>query len=506
MSVIDYLYYFVPLFVFAAIFELIHFLPFARRITEKGVYEKMYSVIMVFLFSFLVFETAFLVELFFESQSLHKLLELIAMSVVLFETVTVLRKSIIELQITAVTNEILERSEKRYRHLIETMNDGFWIIDENRITSRVNKKTSEMLGYSAAEMVGKDVMSFLDKKAQALVKEHLMMRPKGQSSTYEIEFTKKDGSKLPAVISASPLFDEDGGFKGSFAILTDISQRKKMEEEITSYSHNLKAMVEERTKDLSQARDSLVNMLEDLTDSKEKLVKAYDELKDVDRLKTDIISNISHELRTPITVAKSAIELTREEEDQKEIDRYLSMCEKGLTRLNDLVENLVDVSSLYKGRYIVTGIAVDVGATIKEVLRDFEITARERNIEINYKANKKIPKAKGDIKAIKRALANLIDNSIKFNRKGGKIDVEVRRTGEFIQISVKDTGIGIEPQYKEKIFEPFYQVDPSTTRKFGGTGIGLALVKSHIEAQKGRLWFESIPGKGSTFFVKLPIA
>jgi PAS domain S-box-containing protein len=506
MSVIDYLYYLVPLFAFAAIIELMHFLPFAKRITEKKVYEKMYSVILVFLFSFLVFETAFLVELFFEIQSLQKLLELTAMSIILFETVTVLRKSITELQITAVTNEILERSEKKYRHLIETMNHGFWMIDENRITTRVNNKTSEMLGYSPAEMIGKDAMSFLDKSSQVLAEEHLKRGHKGKSSTYEIEFIKKDGSKLPVVISASPLFEEDGGFKGSFAILTDISNRKKMEEEITAYSHNLRAMVDERTKDLSQARDSLVNMLEDLTDSKEKLVKAYDDLKDVDRLKTDIISNISHELRTPITVAKSAIELTREEEDQAEIDRYLTMCENGLTRLNDLVENLVDVSSLYKGRYVVTGIPLDVDTTIKEILKDFEIISKERNIKIDYKANEKMPKLKGDIKAIKRALANLIDNAIKFNSEGGKIEVEARRTGEFIQISIKDTGIGIEPQYKEKIFEPFYQVDPTTTRKFGGTGIGLSLVKSHIEAQKGRVWFESIPSKGSTFFLKLPVA
>jgi PAS domain-containing protein len=81
------------------------------------------------------------------------------MSIILFETVTVLRKSITELQITAVTNEILERSEKKYRHLIETMNHGFWMIDENRITTRVNNKTSEMLGYSPVEMIGKDAMS-----------------------------------------------------------------------------------------------------------------------------------------------------------------------------------------------------------------------------------------------------------------------------------------------------------------------------------------------------------
>jgi PAS domain S-box-containing protein len=506
VQILDFAYFFVPVFAFTAIIELLHFLPFAKNVTEKRIYEKMFPTLTVFLFSFLIFELAFLVEVFLESKELHKILELASMTIILFWAVLVVRKNVIELEITNAKKSLLEKSEKRYKNLIETMNDGFWSIDENRITATVNQKTEKMLGYTTKEMIGKDVMHFLDRKAQAEVKQRLKERKKGASETYEIEFTKKDGSKLPVVLSASPIFDEKGVFKGSFAVLTDISERKKMEEEIKSYSEGLETMVEDRTNQLKQTRDSLVNMLEDLTESKKYLAKAYDDLKDIDRLKTDIISNISHELRTPITIAKSALELTREEEEPEETGRFLTMCENALTRLNDIVGNLVDVSSIYKGRFVVSVKALEVERVIKKVIRDFKPAAEKKKIKFNFSVEEPVPKVKADEKSITRALINIVDNSIKFSKEGGRVDVNVKSQDEFVQISIKDSGIGIPKQYLSKVFEPFYQIDPTTTREFGGTGIGLSLTKSHIEAQGGKVWAEGSRRKGAIFYVKLPVA
>lgn len=503
MDILDFLYFFVPVFGFAALVEMLHFLPFLRWITEKRVYERMYSAMVVFLIAFLVFEAAFLVDLYHGSKALHQVLEIAAMSIVLLETVIVVRRSVTELQVVSVTKEVLERSEKKYRSLIETMNDGFWTLDENLITTMVNNKMGKMLGYSMEEMVGKSVMFFLDKGAQAEVKKQNKLRPKGISSTYEVEITKKDGTKLPVLVSASPIFDEKGNFKGSFAVVTNISKLKEMQKEINGYSKNLEKMVEGRTRELTLARDSLVNMLEDLTESKKQLEVGYGELKDVDRVKTDIISNVSHELRTPITIAKSSIELM-DEEDTKEQKKLLAMCENALSRLNEMVENLVNISVIYKGRFVPAREPVDITTAIKAVLQNLTAVAKEKEIELKYMPKDDLPKAKGDKKAIEGVLFSLIDNAIKFNKKGGKVEVKAEKKEGVVQISVKDTGIGIAPEDKERIFEPFFQLDSSTTREYGGTGIGLTLIKAHVEAQKGRVWVESVPGKGSTFFFTLP--
>jgi signal transduction histidine kinase len=273
-----------------------------------------------------------------------------------------------------------------------------------------------------------------------------------------------------------------------------------------SYSKDLEARIEKRTEELTLARDSLAKMLDNLTNSKQDLARAYDELKDMDRLKTFIIANISHELRTPITIAKSAIELTREETEPEERENFLSMCENALLRLNNIVENLVDISDVYRGHYVPTSESLNLKSIISDILQDYTSDAQKKKIKIHLITKDAMPKIIGDKKAVSRALSNLFENAIKFNRKSGDIEVKVSRVGEFVHVSFRDTGIGIPEQYMDKIFEPFYQIDPSTTRKFGGTGIGLALVKALIEGQKGRVWVESKLGEYSIFFISLPIA
>jgi signal transduction histidine kinase len=273
-----------------------------------------------------------------------------------------------------------------------------------------------------------------------------------------------------------------------------------------SYSKDLEKMIEERTKELTQARDSLSKMLEDLTSSKQDLVRAYDELKEMDRLKTFIITNISHELRTPMTIAKSAIELTRDETETKSKEKFLTMCENALLRLNDIVENLVEISDVYRGHYVPASEPLDLQSIISEILQEYAFDAKKKNIKLNLLSEDALPNVIGDKKAVSRAFANIVENAIKFNHDEGRVEIGVSRVGEFVQASVGDTGIGIPEKYIDKIFEPFYQIDPSTTRKFGGTGIGLALVKSFIEGQNGHVWVESKLGEYSTFFVKLPVA
>ncbi len=506
MNLLDLLYYLVPLFTFAALIEIIHFLPYVKIIATKEVYESIFPISTPFLLSFLIFDASFIVEIFFHDKALHKLFEAGAMTLVLITTVVVVRRNLSDLQVSRATRAVAEKEHKKYKGLIEKMNDGFWSIDNKGITNMVNHKMGEMLGYRRNELLGQKITDFVDESEQIKLKRQEEMRPKGVSSTYEINLTKKDGSNIPVIVSAAPIFDDDGRFRGSFAIVTDVSRIKEMEEELKDYSKNLETRVEKRTEELLKARDSLVNILEDLTNSKKELAEAYDELKDVDRLKTDILSNISHELRTPITIAKSSIELTRGEADRKEIDLFLDMCENALNRLNDLIENLVDISSIYKGTFVASGKTADLDRVLKTVLGHFKTQLDDKQISMSYPKQISHPLIKADEKMVSRVLTNLMDNAVKFNKKGGKITIKTKKADNHVEMSIWDTGIGIDPKYMDKIFEPFYQIDPTTTREFGGTGIGLALVKAHMEALKGRVRLESAPGKGSTFYLEFPIS
>ncbi|RMF91091.1 MAG: PAS domain S-box protein [Methanobacteriota archaeon] len=502
---LDLVYFLVPLFAFAALIELFHFLPYMKGVTEKVFFERAYPAAVVLLASMLVFELSFAAELFLGSEVLHRLLEILSMAIILYETELEVRGSSEELQRMSATKEVLERSEKRYRQLIETMNDGFWAIDGKGVTTMVNDKLAEMLGYPVKEITGRNVMSFVDERSQGRLKKELEKRSRGAASRYELELTRKDGSKLPVLVSASPLFDEAGRFLGSFAVITDISRQKEMERRIRDQARDLEATVEERTKDLSLAKDSLMNMLEDLTLSKKELELAYEELKGIERIKTDIISNVSHEFRTPVTIAKSAIDLIREEEDPEEREHLLAMCENALTRLNELVDNLVDVADVYRGRYVLEKRKVDINRVIRQSMDNLRFRALEKNVTLSYTADGDLPEVIGDERSLRQILYNLIDNAIKFNRKGGRVEITAAKKEGSIEISVKDTGIGIQPEYTEKIFEPLFQIEATTTRRYGGTGIGLAVVKNLVAAHRGRVWVESTPGKGSTFRFTLPL-
>ena len=506
MNIEGLLFFFVVAFSFAAIVEIIHFIPLAKGITDREIYEKMFSVALVFLVSFLFFESAFFLEYFLDESALSKLPLMAAMGLVLAETAVVLRKNTTDLQITRATKEIVERSEKRYKNLIDTMNDGFWMIDEKHVTTQINQRVSEMLGYSEEEMLGKKVMDFVDSPSQATLKDHLEKRRRGMSTTYEVVFVQKNGGRLSTMVSASPLYDDKGSFAGSFAIITDITRRVELEKKIREYSYDLEEMVEERTKELTHAKDALAKMLDDLSESKKDLAQAYDDLKDMDRLKTYIISNISHELRTPITIAKSAIELIRDKPTPDERERFFSMCENALARLNDLVENLVEISSIYKGSYVASQRVIDIDSVVRDAIKEVKFMASQRDIKILFTPQETGSYVMADPKAVNRAVSSIIDNAIKFNRKGGRIEITTKRVGDYREIAFSDTGVGIPEKYRTKVFEPFYQVDPSTTRRFGGTGIGLALVKAHIEGQNGQVWVADNEGEGSTFYIKLPLA
>jgi len=237
------------------------------------------------------------------------------------------------------------------------------------------------------------------------------------------------------------------------------------------------------------------------------LQQALQRVSELNQLKANFISNISHELRTPLTHIKGYIELLISEslgpiaDEQK---HALQVSQQASGNLEGLIEDLIMVSLASRGELIVKLDDMDICRIVSLTVKSFQDKAQHREIELKANIDEDTPFVQGDSQQIGWVLGQLIDNGIKFTSTGGSVKVGLQREGEnLVIVSVTDTGIGIGPSQQKDIFEPFHQVDGSSTRRYGGTGLGLSLVRQIVEAHGSMIEVQSEEGRGSTF--KFPL-
>jgi len=289
---------------------------------------------------------------------------------------------------------------------------------------------------------------------------------------------------------------------------------KAAKEKLEEYSKTLEQKVEERTltlqekvTELTDARTALINMMEDVETANKFLRDSVSRLKEVDRMKDQLLSNVSHELRTPITIVKSALELMQDDEVTEEQEKLITMSKNNLNRLDALVGDLLYFS---KGEEEIPDEeleSVSMKNLVDEAVAGMSHMAQTNKVVINTSVAKNLPSIEASRQRLLQVFTNLLGNGIKFNKENGSITVRAShiKGDDKVSVSVSDTGVGIHEKELNKIFERFYQIDGSTSRKYGGTGLGLAITKNIIDAHGGELWVESTVGKGTTFYMTLPI-
>jgi signal transduction histidine kinase len=237
------------------------------------------------------------------------------------------------------------------------------------------------------------------------------------------------------------------------------------------------------------------------------LNEALTRLSELSQMKANFISNISHELRTPLTHVKGYLELLVTESlgDISEDQRHaLQVSQRAAGKLEKLIEDLIMFSLSSRGEMSMKLEKADLGRVISLAVKSAEGRAEERGVQVTISAPDDLPPVQADSGKIGWVLGQLLDNAIKFTPSGGSVQVTARADGNnLVQVSVIDTGIGIPPARLSEIFEPFHQLDGSSTRRYGGTGLGLSLVRQIIEAHGSMLDIQSEEGKGSTF--KFPL-
>ncbi len=236
------------------------------------------------------------------------------------------------------------------------------------------------------------------------------------------------------------------------------------------------------------------------------LQEALNKLAELDKLKSNIIANISHELRTPLTHIKGYQELLLAGamgELNPDQDSTLKTIRKSTERLERLIEDLINFSQVSNGEMALNRIRLDLPKIVQNVLAHSSNKADDKQISLGSQVDENLPVILADEEKISWVIMQLLDNAIKFTPAQGEVKVEVISRIGRVGIAVVDNGIGIPAEKISEIFEPFHQLDGSSTRRYGGTGLGLSLVKQIIEAHHSMIHVSSEPGKGSRFEFEL---
>ncbi|MBX9257939.1 response regulator [Desmonostoc muscorum CCALA 125] len=374
-----------------------------------------------------------------------------------------------------LVEESLQKSEARYRRIVDTSYEGIWTIDSQGRTEFVNQRMSQMLGYAAEEMLGRFIFDFIDVVDGIDTAEKLQWFKKQDSDLKEGRWRCKDGSYIWTLISARAIFNEQHEFLGAIAMLTDITDRKRTEEE----------------------RDRLLQ--------REKLARA--EAEAANRIKDEFLAVLSHELRSPLNPILGWAKLLQSRKfNETALKKALETIERNAKLQAQLIEDLLDVSRILQGKLNLNMASVDLASTIEAAMETVRLAAEAKTIHIETMLDSRVGKVLGDSARLQQIVWNLLSNAVKFTATGGQVNVQLECIDADAQITVSDTGKGIKSDFLPHVFDYFCQGDNTTTRKFGGLGLGLAIARHLVEMHGGTIWVQS-PGEnqGATFTVRLPL-
>jgi len=355
----------------------------------------------------------------------------------------------------------LADSEEKFRLIVNSTNDAIYVSqrgeDEQVRIIEVNQTISEMLGYSRQEMRQMHPRELVSAKGLEKSMAKLRLLDEQKHVVYESEFSAKTGKKIPVEVGARLFMYK--GIRTIVSVIRDISERKQAE----------------RVLDATQQR----------------LVRA-EKLAAIGQL----ASGIAHELRNPLAVINNAayyLKMRIGGED-KSVDKHLGIMEREVFRSSGIIAGLLDFARTREPRLE----QVELSSFVDEIMSKLSMP---RGINLLFDNQAKDIKMAIDAEQIKRVLLNLISNAIQAMPSGGELSIQIRPNDGYVELDVSDTGAGIEQKYRSRIFEPLF----TTRSDKGGTGIGLSICKSIVDAHHGTIKLKSQVAKGTTFTVKLPI-
>jgi len=238
------------------------------------------------------------------------------------------------------------------------------------------------------------------------------------------------------------------------------------------------------------------------------ITNSFEKLAEANRLKTEFISVVSHQLRAPLSNLAWTLEVLmsgRIGKIEKEQVEYFKILKENSDRMKDLVKDLLIVSRIESARLSLKREEFSLEELTKEIIKEFEPFAKASNCQIEFSAEKDLPKIFGDRYQIRQVIENLLDNAIRYTKGQGKVKIRIKKEKKFIHFEIEDNGIGIPKEDQKFIFQKFFRASNVLKYKTQGTGLGLYIAKAIVERSGGKIGFKSQEGAGSTFWFKLPI-
>ncbi|MCW5850405.1 MAG: MEKHLA domain-containing protein [Anaerolineae bacterium] len=393
------------------------------------------------------------------------------------------------------------RQREQYLASITTASaDAIISVDNSGCIQSWNQGAERMFGWSAEEIVGQPVNSLVPPERLAEGEPTTLMQTVAEAgfvNHFETERVTRDGQRLVVEVTSHRLTDSAGRMIGSATIIRDITARKRAEEQILNLNRALEERVALRTSELQDA-------LQQLRDRADELERANQELTALDHLKSEFVSMVSHELRAPLTNINGSVELLMSEGGFEPSQRtMLQIIGDQTQRLTRLVQGILNVSRIEAGRLHLRQERLDLRPLIQRVAQNVR-AATARCLDVSLPAEPVIAWADAD--RVEEILTNLIDNAFKYSAPETTVRVSSQVSPDGIVIAVSDTGVGIPPDQLDHIFEKFHRVEQGDNRETYGYGLGLYIARGLVEALGGRIWAESTPGEGSTFYFTLPLA
>ncbi len=388
----------------------------------------------------------------------------------------------------------LKQAEAELRKLwqaVEQSTNSIVITNVDAEIEYVNQHFTSVTGYSREEVMHQNPRilqsGLTDRATYDDMWSHLTQ---GQSWCGELINQRKDGSQYIEWAQITPVRQPNGTVTHYLAIKEDITEKKQFALELESYRHNLEDLVAARTRELELARQ---------------------DAEAATLAKSQFLANMSHEIRTPMNAILGMLYLALKQDLPSNVHNHLSKAQGAAHSLLGIINDILDFSKIEAGKleFETTEFALD--SVIEQLTDTVGLQAEQKGIEFLVRYDVNIPSALlGDPLRLKQILLNLCGNAIKFTERG-EVELAFRMLGirddiVTLQISVRDTGIGMDAALQSRLFQKFTQADESTTRRFGGTGLGLAICKHLVEKMGGRIWVEdSQPGKGSTISCTIQI-
>jgi PAS domain S-box-containing protein len=403
--------------------------------------------------------------------------------------------------------EIFGNNNEIYEILTEAISEGIVVVNEEQTIVATNESLNSLFGYKKDELVGKQLNILIPQNYHSAHGSHFnsfieksSRRTMGHGR--DLFGLKKDGSTFPVEAGLNPF--EIYGKRYVMALIIDISIRKKQEQEIQALNSELEAKIDERTKELHESIAKLRKEVEKRKQAENKIKESLRKERELNDLKTKFLSLVSHEFKTPLSGIFTSATLVGKytsQEQQEKREKHIKTIQNKVKYLNNILDDFLSIERMESGKVNYRFSKFPISKVINEVVYGANMLLKEGQI-INYPEGIDNIVINFDEKILELTLTNLVNNAIKYSSENTTIDIRVFHTDNQLVIEVEDEGMGIPKNEQKYVFNRYFRAENALLNQ--GTGIGLNIVKNHLENLHGTITFTSQENQGSTFKVIIP--